>query len=375
MAFHDRKQKTLVGRPQGWMEWRDISSCVQRPVTSHTVDHSERRVGFPQRVFLELPTPPLHSFSVCNKQMSVWHRLCWRVLSLSSQRAMMSHSGVFWGNLTSEWGSFHCSRGGAIVTRVLLHSFAPGKVVCFSSSATNKCGNMKLPELEDSISRFRFAESCLGMAGCLCVCYAVWTPFWLADRGLWAEWNNTEHQQAGDHIGSIVFNALEAERVFGVLSCLMALSSGALCLVFALCWTSETVRSYSNTRSLLMAGQALYPTTLLLLTLVCTGFFFLLSWSLFTYQHRDQIRLDLSSLGSSYWLGALGWALLLVVEPIVFLVEQCIVPDILPDLERAVESWRATSQLKSMHRPFSEGYFPANKDKSSVAPRGYMSSL
>ena len=53
--------------------------------------------------------------------------------------------------------------------------------------------------------------------------------------------------------------ALEAEQVFGVLSFLMALSTGALCLVFALCWTSETVRSYSNTRSLLMAGQALYP--------------------------------------------------------------------------------------------------------------------
>lgn len=65
--------------------------------------------------------------------------------------------------------------------------------------------------------------------------------------------------------------ALEAERVFGVLSFLMAVSTGALCLVFALCWTSQTVRSYSNTRSLLMAGQALYPTTLLLLTMASTG--------------------------------------------------------------------------------------------------------
>lgn len=65
--------------------------------------------------------------------------------------------------------------------------------------------------------------------------------------------------------------ALEAERVFAVLSFLMAVSTGALCLVFALCWTSQTVRSYSNTRSLLMAGQALYPTTLLLLTMASTG--------------------------------------------------------------------------------------------------------
>lgn len=65
--------------------------------------------------------------------------------------------------------------------------------------------------------------------------------------------------------------AVEAERVFAGLSCLMAVSTVALCLVFALCWTSGTVRSYSNTRALLMAGQALYPTTLLLLTMTSTG--------------------------------------------------------------------------------------------------------
>lgn len=64
---------------------------------------------------------------------------------------------------------------------------------------------------------------------------------------------------------------MEAERVFAVLSSLMALCTAALCLVFALCWTSETVRSYSNTRSLVMAGQALYPTTLLLLAMLSTG--------------------------------------------------------------------------------------------------------
>lgn len=66
-------------------------------------------------------------------------------------------------------------------------------------------------------------------------------------------------------------SALAPERVFAVLSFLMALSTGALSLVFALCWTSTTVRSYSNTRALLMAGQALYPTTLLLLTMASTG--------------------------------------------------------------------------------------------------------
>ncbi|KAL3061789.1 hypothetical protein OYC64_009843 [Pagothenia borchgrevinki] len=225
---------------------------------------------------------------------------------------------------------------------------------------------MKFLELGDSTSRFRFSQSCVGLAGCLCVSYAVWTPFWLKERGLWTEWNNTKSDQT-NHIGGNNFSALEPERVFGVLSFLMAVSTGALCLVFALCWTSETVRSYSNTRSLLMAGQALYPTTLLLFTMASTGFFFLLSWSFFTYQHREEIRQDFSSLGSSYWLGALGWVLLLVVEMIVFIAEQAVAPDILPDLEKSVESWRISSQLKAAKRSFRDGYYPGNSI-SNMAP-------
>ncbi|XP_010737157.3 uncharacterized protein si:ch211-256a21.4 [Larimichthys crocea] len=216
---------------------------------------------------------------------------------------------------------------------------------------------MKFLELSDSISRFRFLQSCVGLAGCLCVCFAVWTPFWLKEKGLWAEWNNTKSDQTNLKDGP-VFNVVEAQRVFAVLSFVMAVSTGALCLVFALCWTSQTVRSYSNTRSLLMAGQALYPTTLLLLTMASTGFFFLLSWSFFTYQHREEISQDLSSLGSSYWIGALGWVLLLIVEVIVFIAEQAVVPDILPDLEKAVESWRISSQLKAAQRSFSDSYHP-----------------
>uniref|UniRef100_A0A3Q2XU44 Si:ch211-256a21.4 n=1 Tax=Hippocampus comes TaxID=109280 RepID=A0A3Q2XU44_HIPCM len=206
------------------------------------------------------------------------------------------------------------------------------------------------PELKDTISRFRFTQSCVGLSGCLCVSYAVWTPFWLKDGGLWTEWN-------------------DAERVFGVLSFLLALSAGALSLVFALCWTSETVRSYSNTRALLMAGQALYPTTLLLLTMSST-FFFLLSWSFFTYHHSEEIYQDFSILGSSYWLGALGWILLLVVETIIFVAEQAIVPDILEDLEKALKSWRVNSRL---NRSFSDGCPHLAISKSKIAPKRYMS--
>lgn len=104
-----------------------------------------------------------------------------------------------------------------------------------------------------------------------------------------------------------------------------------------------------------------------------TGFFFLLSWSFFTYQHQEEIRQDFSSLGSSYWLGALGWVLLLVVEMMVFMAEQVVVPDILPDLEKAVESLRISSQLKDSKRCFSDSYHPGYS-KSNMAPKRYMSS-
>uniref|UniRef100_A0A3B3C0Z6 Uncharacterized protein n=1 Tax=Oryzias melastigma TaxID=30732 RepID=A0A3B3C0Z6_ORYME len=42
---------------------------------------------------------------------------------------------------------------------------------------------MSCLELRDSASRYRFAQSCLGLAGCVFVCYAVSTPFWLNDEG------------------------------------------------------------------------------------------------------------------------------------------------------------------------------------------------
>ncbi len=109
-------------------------------------------------------------------------------------------------------------------------------------------------------------------------------------------------------------------------------------------------------------------------SLLSTGFFFLLSWSLFTYQHQEEIHQDFSGLGSSYWLGALGWVLLLVVETILFIAEQAVVPDILPDLERAVESWRISSQLEAAKRSFSDSYHPGYNN-SNMDPKGYMSGV
>ncbi|KAK3526560.1 hypothetical protein QTP70_030699 [Hemibagrus guttatus] len=212
---------------------------------------------------------------------------------------------------------------------------------------------MKGPELVDSTSRFRFAESCLGLVGCICISYAVCMPDWLDGKGLWSMGNESSlvDSQTEWHI----IQGLGPHSVFAGLSFLMAVSAGILCLLFAFCWTSNTALSYSNTRSLLMAGQALYPTTLLLITLLPTGFFFLLSWAIFTSQHIADIREDLTCLGSSYWLGAVGWALLLAVLPVVFLVEQCVIPDILPELKMKTELWQKGFQVVHI-RSLSESY-------------------
>lgn len=50
---------------------------------------------------------------------------------------------------------------------------------------------MQGPELVDLRSRFRFIESCLGLMGCLCISYAIWTPQWLDGRSLWSSGNET----------------------------------------------------------------------------------------------------------------------------------------------------------------------------------------
>ncbi|KAK7121743.1 hypothetical protein R3I93_022733 [Phoxinus phoxinus] len=228
---------------------------------------------------------------------------------------------------------------------------------------------MQGPELVDSRSRFRFIESCLGLMGCLCINFAIWTSQWLDGRSLWSSKNETTPDNSWPT--EDITKALEAKRVFAVVAFLMSVSSGVLCLMFALCWTSQTVRSYSNTRSLLMAGQALDPTTLLLLTLVPTGFLFFLSWALFTHQHIGEIRDDITRLGLSYWLGVVGWGLLLAVFPVVFLAEKIVVPDILPVLIESTDMWWKAPEVAHT-RSLSEGC-PRSQHKSHPDFRRYMS--
>ncbi|XP_041131371.1 uncharacterized protein LOC121329726 isoform X3 [Polyodon spathula] len=120
---------------------------------------------------------------------------------------------------------------------------------------------------------------------------------------------------------------LEAERVFAVLAFILAGSCSCVCLLFILCWSSYTSRSSTSTSSQVNGGKVLFPGTLLLVILFPTGLFFLISWSLFTRHHRDEIAGDFAQLGSCYWLGALAWVLLLVAVPVTFVIEQFVCPD------------------------------------------------
>lgn len=58
---------------------------------------------------------------------------------------------------------------------------------------------------------------------------------------------------------------------------------------------------------------------------------------------------------------------------IVFVVEQLLVPDILPDLEKAVDSWRAAAQLKFTNRSFSDGYCHPGY-RSNINPKRFKSA-
>ncbi|XP_041966439.1 uncharacterized protein si:ch211-256a21.4 [Alosa sapidissima] len=148
-----------------------------------------------------------------------------------------------------------------------------------SSEPESKTREMSVEEGKALAHRFQVIESCVGLLGCLFVMVAVWTPFWLGSQGLWTVVNTTSSDnewtvQDRGWTGDRVIKALsESSRVFAVLAVVMAVCSGVLCLIFALCWTHDTVHTYTNARSLLMVGTALKPTTLLLITLSLTGMY------------------------------------------------------------------------------------------------------
>jgi len=92
---------------------------------------------------------------------------------------------------------------------------------------------------------------------------------------------------------------------------------------------------------------------------------------LFTHQHISEIKEDITRLGLSYWLGVVGWSLLLAVFPVVFLAEKFVVPDILPELIKSTDMWWKAPEVAHA-RSLSEGC-PHPQHKSHPDFRRYMS--
>ncbi|XP_007885808.1 uncharacterized protein si:ch211-256a21.4 [Callorhinchus milii] len=174
--------------------------------------------------------------------------------------------------------------------------------------------------------QYRWFQCVLGLVGCLALIYSICTPFWIQDRevskGLWNSMaivnsTNTTVTRLGEEYNRDV----EAEQVFGVIACLMAISDICLCFVFIFFWDAEI-----HTHSRMNPGRKLYPVTLLLTLFVTTGFLYLITWSVFTKHYKHQIK-DIKQLGSSFWMGTFSWVILLVVSPVTYIVELCISPD------------------------------------------------
>lgn len=66
----------------------------------------------------------------------------------------------------------------------------------------------------------------------------------------------------------------------------------------------------------------------------------------------------------------MGWALLLAVLPVIFLVEKLMVPDVLPDLMKSADKWWRAPEVAYV-RSLSEGSY--HSEHKSHGYRRYMS--
>lgn len=62
------------------------------------------------------------------------------------------------------------------------------------------------------------------------------------------------------------------------------------------------------------------------------------------------------------------------MEPIVFIIEQAVVRDVLPDLENAVEPWQISSPSEADEQSFSQSSHPLST-KSNKGVMKYMSEF
>ncbi|KAM8938765.1 uncharacterized protein RCH25_052385 [Pelodytes ibericus] len=177
-------------------------------------------------------------------------------------------------------------------------------------------GSAAMPTGCVTLSCVQILEGIAGFLGTLTLMASALTRHWYNNRGVW-ETDPFSEETSADNLTSAIptSRVRKAQLFFTGLSFIMAAASFCLCVIFLFCW--KPPRHDQETR------EPPRPGSLLLAVLLPTGLFFLLGWSIFTWQHWDDLQTFKSSLGYSYWLGASAWCLLLVFLPATYLVDVC----------------------------------------------------
>ncbi|XP_038664159.1 uncharacterized protein si:ch211-256a21.4 isoform X1 [Scyliorhinus canicula] len=168
--------------------------------------------------------------------------------------------------------------------------------------------------------RYLLLQNIIGISGCAALIFSVISPGWYRGKGLW-EPLLTPSAQNGSRLHTLS-SALGTEHVFGVIASLMAIMAICISLLFIFCWNPDT-----DSKSKMNPGRILHPGKLLIVILMPTALLYLITWSLFTNRHMEQIKNDITQFGSAYWIGMCSWFTLLIILPIVYLMEQCSLTD------------------------------------------------
>ncbi|XP_048401192.1 uncharacterized protein si:ch211-256a21.4 [Stegostoma tigrinum] len=167
--------------------------------------------------------------------------------------------------------------------------------------------------------RCRLLQNTVVIIGSVALIYSVCSPSWYQSKGLWSmsEFTNTNTSQQTE-LDHLLSRAVEAERVFGVIATMMAITAICIALLLICCWNPDTY-----TESKMNPGRILHPGKLLIVILVPTALLYFIAWSLFTNRHMEQMKNDITQFGSAYWVGMCAWFTLLVILPIIYMMEQC----------------------------------------------------
>ncbi|XP_051885511.1 uncharacterized protein si:ch211-256a21.4 [Pristis pectinata] len=170
--------------------------------------------------------------------------------------------------------------------------------------------------------RCRLLQNISGIIGSVALIYSVCSPEWYEGKGLW---HTADITQPATQLS----RAVETERVLGVIASMMAGTAICLCLLFSFCWDPDT---YSESK--MNPGRLRHPGKLLLIILMPTALLYFIPWCSYTSRHKEQIKNDFTKLGSAYWMGICSCLTLLVILPIIYLIEQCTLPEPVPKMNR-----------------------------------------